>query len=305
MRRGGRQSARSSSATSSAKRRRPVVSRKARRSAAGSPTHSFHSDRPGDEPGGPGGARRRELRAELLVADPGGEHRPRHAERRRDRLAPGGRARVLELEQLRPRRLEQHGALPHELAVARGERGLGLVVEPVGHRLDHARQPVGAAVGERRARDGRGGAVEVLPVGAHEDHHLGRVGAALQRAGGAQPLDQLRAPQPVPGRVAVGLDPHDQRDAVAERAGLHHVADRDVGIEQQRARVAADRVGDVALDRALRVRARIEPEAVEHRDQRIAVVERQDGEPAGRIGQRSDSVVSLLTHAPRAEPYRA
>ncbi len=115
--------------------------------------------------------------------------------------------------------------------------------------------------------------------------------AARERALGAQPVDQLRAAQAAGHLEPVRLDPHDEPDPGTERARGHDVLHRHVGIEQHRARVAPHRVGDVALERPLRLDARVASQAVEQLDQRRPVVEREHGQAAAVVGQPADSVV--------------
>ena len=83
--------------------------------------------------------------------------------------------------------------------------------------------------------------------------------------------------------VAVGLDPHDQPDVAREHVAVDDVGQRHVGVEQHRARVAADGVDEVGLERALLLGRARHAERVEHVDERLAVIGGDDGEAvAGR-----------------------
>ena len=125
----------------------------------------------------------------------------------------------------------------------------------------------------RAARTICGGvAVVVLAIRAQEDHHLGRGRAERAGAGRAEAADQRRAAQAVALLVAVGLDAHDEPDVARHEVAVDERGQRDVGIEQHGARVAADGVDEVGLERALGLGRAGDAERVEHRDQRVAVV---------------------------------
>ena len=58
----------------------------------------------------------------------------------------------------------------------------------------------------------------------------------------------------------------------------------DVGVEEHRTGVAPYGVDDVVLDRALHLGVGGQPSRFEHLDERIAVVDRDDGEASAGIG---------------------
>ena len=105
------------------------------------------------------------------------------------------------------------------------------------------------------------------------------------------------------GDVAVGLDPARSARRPSPSAPVSTMwRTRDVRVEQHRARVAARGVGDVALDRALRLRTRVEPERLEHVHRvDAAVIERQHGEPAVGDDRLPDSVVQSSSRSTSGE----
>ena len=122
-----------------------------RRSAAGRPTASFHSERPAMKPSAPPAIDARSWSQNASWSTPGREHGPRDVDRVGHAPAPLLAARVLELEHLRAALLQEHGAVDDEVLLARGELLGALVVEAVGHQLHHAQQ-VGAARSPRARR---------------------------------------------------------------------------------------------------------------------------------------------------------
>src|SRR5439155_24475387 len=111
-----------------------------------SPTHYVHADgllpiRPaGEEPRRAGRQRDPELADERLVVDARREQRPWRPERVGERLAAGGVARVLELEESGAAGLGEERPVPDQAGPAGGEgRGI-LVVGPVDQHLDDEEQ---------------------------------------------------------------------------------------------------------------------------------------------------------------------
>ena len=281
------QAAASTIASISSIRRRAIPSRKRRRPSGGVPTASFHSERPAMKPSAPPSIASRSWAQNASWSTPADSTAHGTSSASVTRRQPSGAARILELEQLGPALLQQHGALDDEVLLARGELLGRLVVRAVGHELHHAQQVGAAAVLERGAHDRGGVAVEVLAVGAQEHHHLGGGGAERAGAGRAEAVDQRRAAQAVALLVPVGLDPHDQPDVARHEIAVDERRQRDVGVEQHGARLAADRVDQVGLERALGVGRAGDAERVEHRDQGVAVVGGDDGEaPARRLELR-------------------
>ena len=84
--------------------------------------------------------------------------------------------------------------------------------------------------------------------------------------------------------VAVGLDPHDQADVAGGQPAVDDAGERDVGVEQHGARLAADGVDEVGLERALLLGPAGDAEAVEHVDERLPVVGGDHGEAAAGGG---------------------
>ena len=136
---------------SSSSRRRASPRRNVRRCSASMPADSFQIDRPAMNPAAPAASAVSELADERLVVDAGREQRPRCLERLGERLAAGGVARVLELEEAGAARLGEERPVPDQAGAARGEGRGVLVVDPVHQHLDDEQQVGGGAVGGRRA----------------------------------------------------------------------------------------------------------------------------------------------------------